>query len=64
MFKNCATYELLKDDALKTFQKRGKIEAKGKGEMAMYFVVKALMKIIKLARMAFPSNKTQNFISD
>ncbi|NND77885.1 MAG: tetratricopeptide repeat protein [Flavobacteriales bacterium] len=33
-----ATYDLLKDDPQFTFESRGKIEAKGKGEMAMYFV--------------------------
>ncbi|MFT4526099.1 MAG: adenylate cyclase [Bacteroidia bacterium] len=33
------TYELLKDDTQFTFESRGKIEAKGKGEMEMYFVV-------------------------
>lgn len=36
-----STYELLKDDADFTFESRGKIEAKGKGEMEMYFVSKA-----------------------
>ena len=34
-----ATYELLKDDARFTFENRGKIEVKGKGEMEMWFVV-------------------------
>ncbi len=33
-----ATYELLKDDSDFTFESRGKIEAKGKGEIEMYFV--------------------------
>ena len=33
-----ATYELLKDDAQFSFESRGKIEAKGKGEMEMFFV--------------------------
>ena len=33
-----ATYELLKDDPSFSFESRGKIEAKGKGEMKMYFV--------------------------
>ena len=33
-----STYELLKDDAQFVFENRGKIEAKGKGEMEMYFV--------------------------
>jgi len=33
-----ATYELLKDDPQFAFESRGKIEAKGKGEMDMYFV--------------------------
>ncbi len=36
-----ATYELLKDDTQFTFESRGKIEAKGKGEMGMYVVSKA-----------------------
>jgi adenylate cyclase len=36
-----ATYELLKDDADFTFESRGKIEAKGKGEIEMFFVSKA-----------------------
>lgn len=35
------TFELLKDDPDFTFQSRGKIETKGKGEMEMYFVSKA-----------------------
>jgi adenylate cyclase len=33
-----ATYEILKDDSEFTFESRGKIEAKGKGEIDMYFV--------------------------
>lgn len=33
-----ATYDLLKDDLDFSFEKRGKIEAKGKGEIEMYFV--------------------------
>ena len=33
-----ATYDLLKDDSQFTFESRGKIKAKGKGEMEMYFV--------------------------
>jgi class 3 adenylate cyclase/TPR repeat protein len=33
------TYELLKDDTQFTFESRGKIEAKVKGKMEMYFVV-------------------------
>jgi class 3 adenylate cyclase len=33
-----ATYELLKDDPDFAFESRGKIEAKGKGEMEMLFV--------------------------
>ena len=33
-----ATYELLKDDQDFAFESRGKIEAKGKGEMEMWFV--------------------------
>lgn len=33
-----ATYELLKDDEEFSFENRGKIEAKGKGEIEMYFV--------------------------
>lgn len=36
-----ATYELLKDDEQFSFESRGKIEAKGKGEIQMYFVSKA-----------------------
>ena len=36
-----ATYELLKDDSDLTFESRGKIEAKGKGEIEMFFVSKA-----------------------
>jgi len=36
-----ATYELLKDDAQFTCESRGKVEAKGKGEMEMYFVESA-----------------------
>jgi adenylate cyclase len=36
-----ATYELVKDDSNFTFESRGKIEAKGKGEIEMYFVSKA-----------------------
>jgi adenylate cyclase len=32
------TYELLKGDPSFTFEHRGKIEAKGKGEVDMYFV--------------------------
>jgi len=32
------TYELLKDDPQFTFESRGKIEAKGKGEIEMLFV--------------------------
>ena len=33
-----ATYQLLKDDADFVFESRGKIEAKGKGKIEMYFV--------------------------
>lgn len=36
-----STYALLKDDPEFTFESRGKIEAKGKGEVEMYFVSKA-----------------------
>ena len=32
------TYGLIKDDSLFAFEKRGKIQVKGKGEMEMYFV--------------------------
>lgn len=32
------TYEFLKSDPDFAFESRGKIEAKGKGEMEMYFV--------------------------
>jgi adenylate cyclase len=35
-----STYELLKDDADFVFESRGKIEAKGKGEIEMWFVNK------------------------
>jgi len=35
-----ATYDLLKDDPSVSFESRGKIEAKGKGELEMYFVLK------------------------
>lgn len=35
-----ATYELLKDDAQFNFESRGKVEAKGKGELEMYFIEK------------------------
>jgi class 3 adenylate cyclase/Tfp pilus assembly protein PilF len=35
-----ATYDLLKDDPDFRFKSRGKIEAKGKGEIEMYFVYK------------------------
>ncbi len=33
-----ATYEIIKDDPQFTFETRGKIKAKGKGEVEMYFV--------------------------
>ena len=36
-----ATYELLKEDLSFEFEHRGKIEAKVKGEIEMYFVSKA-----------------------
>jgi class 3 adenylate cyclase len=32
------TYELIKDDSYFSFEKRGKIQVKGKGELEMYFV--------------------------
>ena len=32
------TYELIKDDSNFAFEKRGKIQVKGKGELEMYFV--------------------------
>jgi class 3 adenylate cyclase len=32
------TYELVKDDPQLTFEPRGKVEVKGKGEVEMYFV--------------------------
>ncbi len=35
------TYQLIKDDPLFTFESRGKIAVKGKGEMEMWFVSKA-----------------------
>ena len=34
-----ATYELLKNDSQFTFEKRGNIDVKGKGEMEMWFVI-------------------------
>jgi class 3 adenylate cyclase/Tfp pilus assembly protein PilF len=37
------TYELLKDDARFRFEHRGKIQAKGKGEVDMYFVERSQM---------------------
>jgi class 3 adenylate cyclase len=36
-----STYEMLKNDPMFTFKSRGKIEAKGKGEIEMYFVSKS-----------------------
>ncbi|HNA34383.1 MAG TPA: adenylate/guanylate cyclase domain-containing protein, partial [Flavobacteriales bacterium] len=33
-----ATYALVKDEGSFTFTPRGKVQAKGKGEMEMYFV--------------------------
>jgi hypothetical protein len=33
-----ATYELIKDEPMFHFQSRGKIAAKGKGEIGMFFV--------------------------
>lgn len=33
-----ATYELIKDDMRFKFEERGKVEAKGKGVIEMYFV--------------------------
>jgi class 3 adenylate cyclase len=33
-----ATYELLKEDEQFSFEHRGKVQAKGKGEMEMWFV--------------------------
>jgi class 3 adenylate cyclase len=44
------TYELLKDDPQFAFEYRGKVEAKGKGEMKMWFVEKVY-------------NKSQDFMS-
>jgi adenylate cyclase len=38
---SASTYELLKDDPQLSFESRGKVEAKGKGEIEMYFVSKA-----------------------
>ena len=35
------TYELLKDNSYFSFESRGKVDAKGKGEVEMYFVSKA-----------------------
>jgi class 3 adenylate cyclase/CHASE1-domain containing sensor protein len=37
-----ATYELIKDDATFSFESRGKIEVKGKGEIEMWFVEKVV----------------------
>ncbi|NOQ73959.1 MAG: tetratricopeptide repeat protein [Crocinitomix sp.] len=37
-----ATYEMLKNNPDFTFESRGKIEAKGKGELEMYFVSRSL----------------------
>ena len=37
-----ATYELIKDESQFAFESRGKIEAKGKGEMEMYFATKKI----------------------
>jgi adenylate cyclase len=39
-----ATYDLLKNDPKFAFESRGKIEAKGKGEIEMYFVSRTKMK--------------------
>jgi adenylate cyclase len=39
-----STYELLKEDTHFSFESRGKIEAKGKGEIEMYFVSKSKRK--------------------
>jgi len=39
-----ATYEVLKDDPELEFEYRGKVEAKGKGEMNMYFVERKISK--------------------
>jgi class 3 adenylate cyclase len=36
------TYELIKDDPQFVFESRGKIQAKGKGLLNMYFVTKAM----------------------
>jgi class 3 adenylate cyclase len=36
-----ATYEILKDDSQFSFESRGKVEAKGKGEVHMYYVSRA-----------------------
>jgi class 3 adenylate cyclase len=35
-----ATYKILKDDPKFKFKSRGKVRAKGKGEVEMYFVEK------------------------
>ena len=37
-----ATYQLVKDEPSFTFTPRGKVMAKGKGEMEMYFVEKSV----------------------
>ena len=36
-----ATYQLIKNDSYFKFHNRGKIEAKGKGKIEMYFAAKA-----------------------
>lgn len=33
-----ATYELIKDEPMFRFESRGKVDAKGKGKIGMYFV--------------------------
>lgn len=38
---SAATYEMVKDDTELTFTPRGKVQANGKGELAMWFVERA-----------------------
>jgi hypothetical protein len=38
---SATTYEVIKDDPQFTFESRGKVNAKGKGEIQMYFVDRA-----------------------
>ena len=42
------TYQLIKDDPIFRFHARGKIKTKGKGEIEMWFVEKALIQVYNL----------------